>query len=128
MCANTSIAMGSSEPTQRKFDDAAPTSSESESCDDELNIVEMASLVEDNNNNNDDGTVVKSLDSPSNGGPPNQSCIDWLILNTKKQSKVLSACSLYSFCSVSMVLVNKSLASRYETTFSNHDVGCRDVC
>jgi hypothetical protein len=26
---------------------------------------------------------------------------------------VLSACSFYSFCSVSMVLVNKSLASRY---------------
>jgi hypothetical protein len=28
-------------------------------------------------------------------------------------SKVLYACAMYSFCSVSMVLTNKSLASRY---------------
>ena len=29
-------------------------------------------------------------------------------------SKVLSSCFLYMFCSVAMVLVNKSLASRYD--------------
>lgn len=28
-------------------------------------------------------------------------------------SKAVSACALYSACSVSMILVNKSLASRY---------------
>lgn len=28
-------------------------------------------------------------------------------------SKAIAACSLYSFCSVSMIIVNKSLASRY---------------
>ena len=36
--------------------------------------------------------------------------------NSKEKSsnaaKAVSACALYSFCSVSMVLVNKSLASR----------------
>jgi hypothetical protein len=31
---------------------------------------------------------------------------------SNKNGKVLSACAFYSFCSVSMVLVNKSLASR----------------
>lgn len=30
-----------------------------------------------------------------------------------KNGKILSACAFYSFCSVSMVLTNKSLASRY---------------
>lgn len=35
-------------------------------------------------------------------------------VNTKaaEQAKALSSCALYSFCSVSMILVNKSLASR----------------
>lgn len=37
-------------------------------------------------------------------------------VNSKEKSsnaaKAVSACALYSFCSVSMVLVNKSLASR----------------
>eukprot|EP00536_Pseudo-nitzschia_multiseries_P010769 jgi/Psemu1/204026/e_gw1.338.60.1 len=35
----------------------------------------------------------------------------------KKNGKVLSACASYSFCSVSMVLVNKSLASSYNHLF-----------
>jgi hypothetical protein len=109
MCANTSKAMGSSEHAQRKFDDVPP-SSESETGDDELNVIELAPLVVDG-----EDTAASSLESTSTVGPPNQSYMDWFILNTKKQSKVLSACSLYSFCSVSMVLVNKSLASRYET-------------
>ena len=33
--------------------------------------------------------------------------------NNNSNSSAVFACSLYSFCSVSMVLVNKSLASRY---------------
>jgi hypothetical protein len=32
---------------------------------------------------------------------------------SSEQAKALWACGLYSFCSVSMILVNKSLASRY---------------
>ena len=43
----------------------------------------------------------------------NSSYLDWCMLKVKHHGQVLSACSFYSFCSVSMVLVNKSLASRY---------------
>jgi hypothetical protein len=35
------------------------------------------------------------------------------LLQSSGSLKSLSACVLYSFCSVSMILVNKSLASRY---------------
>eukprot|EP00531_Pseudo-nitzschia_arenysensis_P015786 CAMPEP_0116136670 /NCGR_PEP_ID=MMETSP0329-20121206/11851_1 /TAXON_ID=697910 /ORGANISM="Pseudo-nitzschia arenysensis, Strain B593" /LENGTH=346 /DNA_ID=CAMNT_0003631559 /DNA_START=184 /DNA_END=1221 /DNA_ORIENTATION=- len=38
---------------------------------------------------------------------------EWIGFHVKKNGKVLSACASYSFCSVSMVLVNKSLASSY---------------
>ena len=38
---------------------------------------------------------------------------DTIGFHVKKNAKVLSACASYSFCSVSMVLVNKSLASSY---------------
>jgi hypothetical protein len=38
--------------------------------------------------------------------------------------KAISACTLYSFCSVSMILVNKSLASRYVHCYEGSD-GCR---
>eukprot|EP00980_Cylindrotheca_fusiformis_P013458 scaffold3437_cov113-Cylindrotheca_fusiformis.AAC.25 len=39
-----------------------------------------------------------------------QSCYE----ESAKNGKILSACGFYSFCSVSMVLVNKSLASSYK--------------
>jgi hypothetical protein len=35
-----------------------------------------------------------------------------LLIKLRRNGQVLYACSFYSFCSVSMVLVNKSLASR----------------
>jgi len=35
------------------------------------------------------------------------------LLTTSSNWKSISACALYSSCSVSMILVNKSLASRY---------------
>jgi len=38
---------------------------------------------------------------------------EWISFHLKKNGKVLSACGTYSFCSVTMVLVNKSLASSY---------------
>ena len=37
---------------------------------------------------------------------------DWLAVKAATNGKVISAVTLYGFCSVSMVLVNKSLASR----------------
>lgn len=38
--------------------------------------------------------------------------------------KALSSCALYGFCSVSMVLVNKSLASRYAANSKIFDMSC----
>jgi len=38
---------------------------------------------------------------------------EWISFHAKKNGKILSACATYSFCSVTMVLVNKSLASSY---------------
>lgn len=35
-----------------------------------------------------------------------------LLIKLQRNGQAIYACSLYSFCSVSMVLVNKSLASR----------------
>jgi hypothetical protein len=42
----------------------------------------------------------------------NMNTSEWISFILKKNGKVLSTCLSYSFCSVSMVLVNKSLASR----------------
>lgn len=39
--------------------------------------------------------------------------IEQFYLRFRENGKALSACTFYSFCSVSMVLVNKSLTSRY---------------
>jgi hypothetical protein len=95
--------MGSSEAAQkRKNEDSSASTtsnggeaSDSDSADDTKDM-EMAPL--------EASTERDDLATHSRLG--------WLILNTKKNAKVLWACSLYSFCSVSMVLVNKSLASR----------------
>ena len=46
--------------------------------------------------------------------PEKEMSYEWVQFHIKKNMKVLSACGFYSFCSVSMVLVNKSLASRYD--------------
>ena len=46
----------------------------------------------------------------------NRNTSEWISFIVKKNGKVLSTCLSYSFCSVSMVLVNKSLASRYVTS------------
>jgi len=45
--------------------------------------------------------------------PEKEMSYEWVQFHIKKNMKVLSACGFYSFCSVSMVLVNKSLASSY---------------
>ena len=71
--------------------------------------VELAPLV--TTSDEDELSLQKSSTSSSS---PTNNGIEWFIRNTKKNAKVLSACSFYSFCSVSMVLVNKSLASRYD--------------
>jgi hypothetical protein len=62
--------------------------------------VELAPLVTDHTE--DSGTPSKPSVSVSATS-----------LTAGASGKVLYACTLYSFCSVSMVLTNKSLASRY---------------
>lgn len=60
------------------------------------------------------GALVKSSSQDSNCSESSQaSAVSWLSLKALTNGKVVSACSLYSFCSVSMVLTNKSLASSY---------------
>lgn len=76
----------------------------SDSDDDNLKDVELAPLVAKDGDDEDGAAPGTPAEAASGWG--------WFVLNTKKNAKVLSACSLYSFCSVSMVLVNKSLASR----------------
>lgn len=63
------------------------------------NIVELAPLATGK------GDSSKSLSSPRGGVPPNDK-------DSSSVMKSLIASSMYSGCSVGMVLVNKSLASR----------------
>jgi hypothetical protein len=72
--------------------------------DDNLKDVELAPLTAKESDDSGGSTTGVPAEAASGWG--------WLVHNTKKNAKVLSACSFYSFCSVSMVLVNKSLASR----------------
>ena len=65
---------------------------------------------------------MQKLNSPSpvedKTNPPKSSDGEYDADQEKPQTsrfKAFWSCVLYSFCSVSMVLVNKSLASRYET-------------
>jgi GDP-mannose transporter len=50
------------------------------------------------------------------------STMEWLQLTVKKNGTVLTSIASYSFCSVSMVLVNKSLASSYNSMIVGGDL------
>mmetsp|Transcript_4245 Transcript_4245/g.9243 ORF Transcript_4245/g.9243 Transcript_4245/m.9243 type:complete len:384 (+) Transcript_4245:148-1299(+) len=47
------------------------------------------------------------------GSHEDMGTVEWICFHAKRNGNVLSACANYSFCSISMVLVNKSLASSY---------------
>ncbi len=85
-----SLPMPLDRPTSPSFDGHAET---------DVQDVEMSPLNE-----------KKDTQSSS---PNNMRTSEWIGFHVKKNGKVLSACASYSFCSVSMVLVNKSLASSY---------------
>lgn len=88
----------------------------------------MTSLRRNNNQNNEDGGVdvehSKLLEvpaSPSISHSENDEDDNKVATSPRSQNKdvlsyssvkAITSCLLYSFCSVSMVLVNKSLASR----------------
>mmetsp|Transcript_22984 Transcript_22984/g.63757 ORF Transcript_22984/g.63757 Transcript_22984/m.63757 type:complete len:473 (+) Transcript_22984:28-1446(+) len=77
-------------------------------ADDEYKDVELAPLTPSKEENNDNDDLDRIADPHKDMSTP-----DWVCFHMKKNGKVLSACASYSFCSVSMVLVNKSLASSY---------------
>ena len=69
--------------------------------------VELAPLVDQSSSQDmtqDSGTSPQSSSSSAGNSKS---------LTTGANGKVIYACTLYSFCSVAMVLTNKSLASRY---------------
>ena len=77
--------------------------------------VELAPLTPKKNKDDDADTAADEsglLVDPHK----NRNTSEWISFIVKKNGKVLSTCLSYSFCSVSMVLVNKSLASRYVTS------------
>lgn len=62
-------------------------------------------IIQQNNNDDEES-------NPSSDAIPRQRSPSKAILSSS-WIKATASCALYSFCSVSMVLVNKSLASRY---------------
>ena len=77
--------------------------------------VELAPLTP--KNKDDDNADTAEEESGLQVDPhKNRNTSEWISFIVKKNGKVLSTCLSYSFCSVSMVLVNKSLASRYVTS------------
>ena len=80
----------------------------------EYKDVELAPLTPKNKDDDADTAADESglLVDPHK----NRNTSEWISFIVKKNGKVLSTCLSYSFCSVSMVLVNKSLASRYVTS------------
>jgi hypothetical protein len=77
--------------------------------------VELAPLVTPSSQDHteDSGTPSKPSAAATSLTPLNM----FKSLTSGSSGKVLYACTLYSFCSVSMVLFNKSLASRYVIYF-----------
>jgi len=78
--------------------------SSSTSCDADVEDIELAPLTADKDDADSGGAADPHKDITMS---------EWISLHVKKNGTVLSACGSYSFCSVSMVLVNKSLASSY---------------
>jgi len=84
----------SSPYAEKVFADSSSGDGESE-----VEDIELAPLKEEDKETPDKGDEMSTM--------------DWLFFHCKKNGKILGACGAYSFCSVSMVLVNKSLASSY---------------
>ena len=133
MCSTTTT--GAMEPTQRKVEESSSDDEQQQnsqhaqsqqsqmlgvnSRDIELAVplIDKKSGHDNNNKIDNDGTPALNGDSDKTTETTDGCSVEWFVRNTKKNAKVLSACSFYSFCSVSMVLVNKSLASRYVLLF-----------
>lgn len=71
----------------------------------DIEEAELAPLTESKNGAGDELEPKDAQDD--------MTTLEWMSFHFKKNGKVLGACGSYSFCSISMVLVNKSLASSY---------------
>jgi hypothetical protein len=110
--ASESSSRASSPNSRGDVDDDDDTKSINSEVD--YKDVELAPLTPKNKNKDDDNADTEE-ESGLVDPHKNMNTSEWISFILKKNGKVLSTCLSYSFCSVSMVLVNKSLASRYVT-------------
>ena len=112
----------------RSSSNSSSTSNSSSSMEEQQRDIESSSSSSDNHNTKPllptRGRSAAVVASSSGGGAPSPAALE---TTDKKISgsamKAITACLNYSFCSVSMILVNKSLASRYVDRSI-----CRNVC
>jgi hypothetical protein len=103
--------------TESRRSDSSTSSHQSSSESDE--DMEMAPLTPVKGNagggSGDGNKKIKDVDNDDDDievTDDNIGGMSGLLIKLRRNGQVLYACSLYCFCSVSMVLVNKSLASR----------------
>lgn len=101
-------------PSSPSNESQSEINASSSNAEDENDIedIELAPLVTDKDGDADD-TIDLHRD---------MSTMEWLRLTVKKNGTVLTSIASYSFCSVSMVLVNKSLASSYNSMIVGGDL------
>eukprot|EP00540_Astrosyne_radiata_P017757 CAMPEP_0116869784 /NCGR_PEP_ID=MMETSP0418-20121206/27948_1 /TAXON_ID=1158023 /ORGANISM="Astrosyne radiata, Strain 13vi08-1A" /LENGTH=355 /DNA_ID=CAMNT_0004505911 /DNA_START=30 /DNA_END=1098 /DNA_ORIENTATION=+ len=76
--------------------------------------VEAGIPLEEEGDDKKNEHLQEDVDAPKKPPP--------VISAATSSTKALTACGMYSFCSVSMVLTNKSLASSYDTSLKGQDV------
>jgi len=101
-------------PSSPSNESQSEINASSSNAEDENDIedIELAPLVTDKDGDADD-TIDLHRD---------MSTMEWLRLTVKKNGTILTSIASYSFCSVSMVLVNKSLASSYNSMIVGGDL------
>jgi len=101
-------------PSSPSNESQSEINASSSNAEDENDIedIELAPLVTDKDGDADDTIDIHR----------DMSTVEWLRLTVKKNGTVLTSIASYSFCSVSMVLVNKSLASSYNSMIVGGDL------
>lgn len=101
-------------PSSPSNESQSEINASSSNAEDENDIedIELAPLVTDKDGDADDTIDIHR----------DMSTMEWLRLTVKKNGTVLTSIASYSFCSVSMVLVNKSLASSYNSMIVGGDL------
>ena len=102
----------------RSSSNSSSTSNSSSSMEEQQRDIESSSSSSDNHNTKPllptRGRSAAVVASSSGGGAPSPAALETTVKKISGSAmKAITACLNYSFCSVSMILVNKSLASRY---------------